>query len=504
MLPASGFASPSERVPTTMIPTMVQAMASEAYAKDAIIAWFRGEFAAANAIIDALCNHLRQLEVEGSGGSEYESAFAAIHRRRLNWIPILQMQKYHSVADVVLELGRVAAVKKVGDRVEGREVKRSEEMKGLENEEGRSLVDCEEESVDEDSTRDDSPNSEVTGTGKTLSQKVQPPLGNKCFCSNHEECEARGAQIKKTKGYTAKEYVKGHMTNVVSGLKLFEDVFTDLELSKLNDFVDELQVVGQNGELSVHIESIPTLLQAVIDHLVQWRLISENRKPNSCIINFFDEGEFSQPFLKPPHLEQPISTLLLSESMMAFGQTLESDSDGNFKGPLMLSLKEGSLLVLRGNSSDLARHVMCPSPNKRVSITFFKVRSDTNQNTALAPPPLSRAMTIWHPSDPTSHAIPNGALNGYEAMNAIPKWGILHAPAVMLAPMQPMVLSPLRVPHSGTGVFLPWTLRSRKSPKHLPPRTKKAKLLLTLPPSVDAKVADPSSDPSVGIEAKMV
>ncbi|KAE9463902.1 hypothetical protein C3L33_04080, partial [Rhododendron williamsianum] len=63
MPPASGVASPSERVPTTMIPTMVQAMASEAYAKDAIISWFRGEFAAANAIIDALCNHLRQLEV---------------------------------------------------------------------------------------------------------------------------------------------------------------------------------------------------------------------------------------------------------------------------------------------------------------------------------------------------------------------------------------------------------------------------------------------------------
>lgn len=38
--------------------------------------------------------------------------------------------------------------------------------------------------------------------------------------------------------------------NVVRGLKLFEDVFTDLELSKLNDFVDELQVAGQNGELS--------------------------------------------------------------------------------------------------------------------------------------------------------------------------------------------------------------------------------------------------------------
>lgn len=163
MSPAAAVASQSMATAQPSPPTM---MMPDAFAKDAIIAWFRGEFAAANAIIDGLCGHLAQ--VEGGGSSEYESVFAAVHRRRLHWIPILQMQKYHSVADVTLELGRVAAAKKVGDRVGGGEVmKRSEEMKGLENEEGRSLVDCEEESVDEDSTRDDSPNSEVTGTGIT-------------------------------------------------------------------------------------------------------------------------------------------------------------------------------------------------------------------------------------------------------------------------------------------------------------------------------------------------
>ncbi|GAA0154245.1 hypothetical protein LIER_37833 [Lithospermum erythrorhizon] len=86
-------------------------MASDAYAKDAIIAWFRGEFAAANAMIDALCNHLTQ--VEGGRGSlpEYGSVFSAIHRRRMNWIPILQMQKYYSIADVAVELKKVAAKK---------------------------------------------------------------------------------------------------------------------------------------------------------------------------------------------------------------------------------------------------------------------------------------------------------------------------------------------------------------------------------------------------------
>lgn len=113
-------------------------------------------------------------------------------------------------------------------------------------------------------------------------------------------------------------------------------------------------------------------------------------------------------------------------------------------------------------------------------------------------------MTLWQPGLPATYAIPNGALNGYEAMNLMPKWGMLRAPLVMLAPMNPIVLSPRRVPHTGTGVFLPWTVGSRKSPKHLPPRAQKAKLLLTLPPSVEAHTADLSSDVSIGNDAKMV
>jgi len=38
--------------------------------------------------------------------------------------------------------------------------------------------------------------------------------------------------------------------NVVKGLKLYEDIFTDSELCKLTDFVNEIHVAGQNGELS--------------------------------------------------------------------------------------------------------------------------------------------------------------------------------------------------------------------------------------------------------------
>jgi len=95
---AAGPTSPSDR-PTMAPPPM---LLSDSVAKDAILAWFRGEFAAANAIIDALCAHL------ATSTHDYDAAFTAIHRRRLNWIPVLQMQKYHSIADITLELRRVS------------------------------------------------------------------------------------------------------------------------------------------------------------------------------------------------------------------------------------------------------------------------------------------------------------------------------------------------------------------------------------------------------------
>lgn len=78
----------------------------DVFARDAIIAWYRGEFAAANAIIDALCGHLS--EIGAGGGVEYQPLFAALHRRRLNWFPVLHLQKFFSIAEVANELRRVA------------------------------------------------------------------------------------------------------------------------------------------------------------------------------------------------------------------------------------------------------------------------------------------------------------------------------------------------------------------------------------------------------------
>ncbi|KAK1428244.1 hypothetical protein QVD17_17074 [Tagetes erecta] len=515
MAPAAGVSPVTERVPV-MMPATTTVM-PDAFAKDAIISWFRGEFAAANAIIDALCSHLSQFE---GGRNEYESVFAAIHRRRLNWIPILQMQKFFSIADVTLELQNVTKSKvspkvSVAEKIVDEKVSSVTEMKRevlVEdfvdingNDDGEAVV------VD-----DNSPKSGITDAGLQETHSVVESVE---ICSSEEDWEARRAEIKMTKGFVAKESVKGHMVNVVRGLKLYEDILNSRELSKLTEYVTELRVSGQNGELSGEtfimynqqskaikreliqfgapifgqikdeatnnksqdskIEPIPAPLEGVIDHLIQFHLISENRRPNSCIINFFDEGEFSQPFLKPPHLEQPISTLVLSESTMAFGRTLVCDNDGNYKGPLMLSLKEGSLIVMRGNSADMARHVMCQSPTKRISVSFFKVRIDTYDKNPSSKDLIAGAMTLWQPSLTTPIMTPTtGSLDGYDSIHILPKWGAIRSPQLlMLAPVQPMVMSPRRLPRGGTGVFLPWNGGSKKPAKHLPPRAQRGRLL---------------------------
>ncbi|KAM0902341.1 hypothetical protein ACQ4PT_019379 [Festuca glaucescens] len=547
-------------------------------ARDAVIGWYRGEFAAANAVIDALCGHLAQIGgAAGAGAAEYDAVFAALHRRRLNWFPVLHMQKFYSVNDVAAELRRVADARAAAAAAAAACSEEEEEAastviqepmmdepvaaelapavpehvhepvpqdtaaeeEAQPEDDVAAPVDAEQELDGEDSSGDSSERKaastedDAVPDGHNTDQGSQGSLPESYpICSDHEDCIARPERIKIQKGFMAKESVKGHMVNVVKGLKIYEDVFTTSELVKVADFINGIRQAGRNGELSgetfiffnkqikgnkreiiqlgvplfqhtteesnCHIEPIPVVLQAVIDHLVLWRLIPESRKPNSVIINFFDEDEHSQPYFKPPHLDNPISTLLLSETSMAFGRSLVTDNNGNYKGPLTLSLKHGSLLVMRGNSADMARHVVCPSSNRRVSITFVRVRPSTPVDLSPLPSP-TKAMTLWQPPPTAASAGMqkqphggNGAIIGYgpapQAMLA-PAWGmaVRAAPMMMVAPARPMVMAPSgninkRMGRGGTGVFLPWTVGPKRYNKHLPPRIQKRRFSAMMSP----------------------
>ena len=53
---------------------------------------------------------------------------------------------------------------------------------------------------------------------------------NDGICANHEDCSARPSQIKLTKGFTAKEHVKGHTAS---------SFFQNFENKKKNCFLRE-------------------------------------------------------------------------------------------------------------------------------------------------------------------------------------------------------------------------------------------------------------------------
>ncbi|XVF80491.1 hypothetical protein PTKIN_Ptkin15bG0078200 [Pterospermum kingtungense] len=188
---------------------------------------------------------------------------------------------------------------------------------------------------------------------------------------------------------------------------------------------------------------------------------------------------------------------------MSFGRSLSHDIGLKTETPIVNYVKRRwSLLVRRGNSADMGRHVMCPSPSKRVSITFSRVRPDTNQGQSPPTTPKAGAMTLWQPGVQRPYAMSNGAVNGYEALDMMPKSEVLHGPVVMLSPMCPMVSSPKKLPRGGTGVFLPWTMGSRKPTKHLPPRAQKGRMLALT--SVETHVLESTSEPGINIDGKSV
>jgi hypothetical protein len=98
MPPPGNVTTPSEKLqfppPANWIPDE----------RDGFISWLRAEFAAANAIIDSLCQHLQAV----GDHNEYESVIGSIHHRRLAWSQVLTMQQFFPVADVSYNLQQIA------------------------------------------------------------------------------------------------------------------------------------------------------------------------------------------------------------------------------------------------------------------------------------------------------------------------------------------------------------------------------------------------------------
>ncbi|GAV57237.1 2OG-FeII_Oxy_2 domain-containing protein [Cephalotus follicularis] len=524
--------------------------------RDGFISWIRGEFAAANAIIDSLCHHLRAVGEPG----EYDVVIGCIQQRRCNWNPVLHMQQYFSVAEVFVALQQVANNKrhhhfryydhpKIGPN--NKEFKR---FSGT----GAPMGFKQQQQVPRPELPKEVP---VSGSDKNFSvtedKKVVLGVGADAVAKPHADgssgnLEPEGGLVddrctpnpKEDESNSSKNQNEGqnHITipktfvgietfdekrvNVVDGLKLYEEILDETEVSKLVSLVNDLRAAGKRGQFQGQvyvvskrpmkghgremiqlglpiaeddnvagasrdrkIEPIPASLQDVIDRLVSMQLTTV--KPDSCIIDVYNEGDHSQPHVFPSWFGRPVYTLFLTECDMTFGRVIGVDHPGEYRGSLKLSIVPGSLLVMQGQSADFAKHAIPSIRKQRIIVTFTKSQPKKSPpgdgqrlpspavvpSSHWGPPPTRSSNQIRHPVS-TKHFTP------------MPTTGVLPAPPVRpqipppngvqplfvttpVAPALPFPAAvpippgstgwpaptsrqaPPRLPVPGTGVFLP-------------------------------------------------
>ncbi|KAK8486186.1 hypothetical protein V6N13_026109 [Hibiscus sabdariffa] len=542
--------------------------------RDNFIYWLRGEFAAANAMIDVLCQHLREV---GDGG-EYDTVIACIQQRRCHWNPVLHMQQYFSVAEVPQALQQVVWRRRQRHydqgKVGGKDFRRSgvgykgnriELAKEVHNSgvdsDGNSTVaavsDRNEKANEEENKKDvgskPPADSSLINSGSpkgTASENTESGTAdvNGGYTSSSKEKDLHSSQNQNgkqnatgPKTFVCNEMFDGKMVNVVDGLKLYEELFDEKDISNLVSLVNDLRAAGRRGQFQGQtyvaskkpmkghgremiqlglpiadaplddetaagtskerrIEAIPSLLQDSIERLVGLQIITS--KPDSCIIDVYNEGDHSPPHMLPPWYGKPVCIMFLTECDITFGRVIAFDHPGDFRGSLKLSLAPGSLLVMEGKSADFAKHALPSIRKQRILITFTKYQPKKfmidNQR---LPSPLVSQPSKWGPppSRSPNHFRPSAGAKPY---TAIPTTVVLPAtpnrpqilppngvqPLFVPAPVSPAIPfhapvpfppgstawpaapprhAPPRLPIPGTGVFLPPPGSSNSSSQEL-------------------------------------
>nr|GEX22481.1 2-oxoglutarate (2OG) and Fe(II)-dependent oxygenase superfamily protein [Tanacetum cinerariifolium] len=248
-----------------------------------------------------------------------------------------------------------------------------------------------------------------------LQGKGEVRTAQKLELSREQRERIRFTNVTRRKDFKCLETVNGKQVNILEGLELHCGVFSLVEQKKIVNFVYELQEKGKNGKLKertftapqkwmrgkgrvtiqfgccynyatdrnanppgiLHnelVDPIPHLFKVIIKRLVAWHVLPPTCVPDSCIVNIYDEGDCIPPHIDNHDFLRPFCTVsFLSECNILFGSNLKIEGPGEFSGPYKIPLPVGSVLVLKGNGADVAKHCVPAVPTKRISITFRKM-----------------------------------------------------------------------------------------------------------------------------------
>ncbi|KAH7277346.1 hypothetical protein KP509_39G046200 [Ceratopteris richardii] len=442
--------------------------------KDVYIGWLRSEFAAANAIIDSMCQHLQSM---GNPG-DYDTVFSCLNKRRQPWISTLYMQQFFSVAEVVNSLQQVTQKKRTAccssPHANGKSdieqtchgapheqsnaniktlqncpssprkqdkptstIYQNQEIMSDDSENGAiSNVDVKHEDTDSEglqspdnvclnpadsdilsdesmsTTSTDIP-SHITDDSKETTERAFPienegfdlrELLNREVSIALKEEKARQTAIKRSTQFQCGEFMDGEMMNDGESVELCESVFSTEEAEKFAELVSQFQAAGRRGALGSAFSTcdklgnkpdiiqfgpkynaqmkmndnlcMPKFLQSMIKWLTSCGILSAKKRPDSCLISIFEEGDFELPNTDQGAWERPLCLIsLLGDCKMFFGHILNMDHEGSCKGPFQITVPAGSVLLLQENFAGLLQKAVPASACRRIIITLGKAEN---------------------------------------------------------------------------------------------------------------------------------
>ncbi|EEC74839.1 hypothetical protein OsI_10686 [Oryza sativa Indica Group] len=521
--------------------------------RDGFISWLRGEFAAANAIIDLLLLHLRSVGEPG----EFEHVAAAVQQRRHHWAPVIHMQQFFPVGDVAYALqqagwrrrapphhqqqgpgaspspppppprGRPSFSASHSHHRHGGHHHRSDSVRGGgtgatagSDKDGREVHNKEEKGMKEAENVVEAKSSQLESLVSHEGEKTPRPQA---------VAEGSSKVVPTPVEYTVNDIIDGKTVNAVEGLKVYEGLVNENEKNKILSLLNETKASFRRGGLEAgqtviigkrpmkghgreiiqlgipivegppeddypretKVEAVPGLLHDLFDRLCQKEIIPT--KPDYCVIDYYNEGDYSHPHQSPPWYGRPFCTFCLTDCDMVFGRVISGER-GDHRGPLKLSLSTGSLLVLHGKSADVAKRAIPAACKQRILLSFGKSlsrkqvpsESVSRFTTPLTPPPMPwgpprPANMVRHSSSPkhfgyapNSGVLPAPAIGAHHIPPSDGMQPLFVAPAPVAAAAMPFPSpvplpnsttawmaeaaprsAPQRLPVPGTGVFLP-------------------------------------------------
>eukprot|EP00736_Rhodelphis_marinus_P011853 Rmarinus@m.11902 len=195
--------------------------------------------------------------------------------------------------------------------------------------------------------------------------------------------------------------------DLVQGLGLFSNILTVEEEKRLIEYTDGLVRMGFAGhfagetfcaprkwtkgngriviqfgmlydsharrvQLKGKVCRMPKDIEGLIDLLVRRGMIEPGKRPDSCTVHIYNEGDALPPPAQngPSAFPIPSYTLsLLSEATLLLGKNI-SNQNGVYTAPLSVVLPRRSFLIMESNSISVAKHCISPVQEKRISYTF--------------------------------------------------------------------------------------------------------------------------------------